>query len=175
MQALGFMGITERYDASLALLNALYGVNIVSVPRNVHDSKSLVDFDALARNATLAGLLADDATLCEIAVVFHQQRVRMAAKCKPFAHGHIDAVEGGVVRGWTWWSRTDEPVMVSVMIDGAYIGQVRALNPDPLAEWNAPRGGRVGFALLLPAELAVNSTVRCTVASTWQVLGEFVV
>jgi len=173
VEAFGFIGITERYDESLALLNATYNIAVRSLQLNVRDKREAFDFSEQLADKELTAMNEPERHLYARALAFFEQRVRMAAKCKPFAHGALDGVDSdGVLRGWAWWARGDKRVVVDVSVNGNLQGRVNATLLHSLAQWNAPRRGRVGWAIQLPLGLRAGTTVTAKVAATGQELGQ---
>lgn len=169
LEAIGFVGLTERYDESLELLNARYGIEI---PRR-EDNRGTQDPAAAHAisaedDAELKRLNRKDIGLYQRALTLFDQRCQLAAEGLPWAHARL--VEASVQRisGWAWWAQGDDtPVEVEAWVNGRHHQTLAAVELRPnLCRWQPPRGGYVGFHL--PLKLAPGDRVQCRVSSTGQ-------
>lgn len=169
VEAIGFVGLTERYADSLKLLNARYGIEI---PQR-EDNRGKKRLDAVHEisaedEAELKQLNKRDIRLYEQAVALFDQRYTMHQEGKPWAHSRLVEVKPGHIAGWAWWAgESDDPVDVEVWANGKHLDTVSAVELRPgLCRLLPPRGGYVGFHL--PVKLKPGDQVQCRVASTGQ-------
>lgn len=169
VEAVGFVGLTERYADSLKLLNARYGIEIPQREDN-RGKKSLDAVHEISADdeAELKQLNKRDIRLYEQAVALFDQRYTMHQEGKPWAHARLVEVNPGRIAGWAWWAgESDDPVTVEVWANGKHLDNVTAVELRPgLCRLLPPRGGYVGFHL--PVKLKPGDQVQCRVASTGQ-------
>lgn len=171
LEALGFVGLTERYAESLAMLNDLYGWQIPGMVENLgHASVDHVyEIDAEDESA-MRELNAEDFQLYRDSVRLFDSRLALFEQGQPFVHGAIQQCVADKVVGWAWWSGDDSPVEIEVWVNDNKVGRTlaNALRPGML-RWGAPRGAYVGFHL--PLKAVSGDVVDCRVTLTQQSLG----
>lgn len=172
--AAGFIGITERYNESLQLLNSLTGLGLVSKQENVgkrelHQQHQIGD----AELSELRNLNARDLKNYRRCLDIFEQRLILSERGLAFTHGRLGQITPQKISGSAWWSgeRRDEPVMIEILVNGRVEGRASATSFRPrLRSISVPRGGYVGFQLSIP--LTDGDAVSCRVEETGQVLGE---
>ncbi|WP_110665662.1 glycosyltransferase family 2 protein [Salinicola halophilus] len=172
LEALGFVGITERYADSLALINDLYGWAVPGLKENLgHASAEHVYEIGADDQEALRALNLEDIRLYEQSLRIFETRLALWKAGQPFVHGAIQQCLSDRVVGWAWWASEDMPVELDVWVNGIRVGGclANALRPGFL-RWGAPRGAYIGFHLPLDAE--PGDRVECRVALTGQSLGE---
>lgn len=171
MQALGFVGVTERYGDSLKLLNDHFGwripqrrVNRARLLDPRPSSISIEDREAFYQQN------GGDVALYRSAVAGLDQRLQLCRQGLPFVHGGIDKVESGKISGWAWWAGgCDEPVGIEICSGKQVVQQVLADRPHKaMKRRGAPRDGQVRFTAALGPE--VLNHLECRVVQTGQVL-----
>ncbi|WP_198655828.1 glycosyltransferase family 2 protein [Salinicola sp. CR57] len=171
LEALGFIGLTERYAESLAILNDLYGWQIPGMAENLgHASVDHVYEIDPADESALRALNAEDFQLYRDCERLFESRLALFRQGQPFVHGAIQQCVADKVVGWAWWATDDSPVEIEVWINDRKVGRTlaNALRPGML-RWGAPRGAYVGFHL--PIEAVHGDIVDCRVTLTQQSLG----
>lgn len=171
LEALGFIGLTERYAESLAILNDLYGWQIPGMAENLgHASVDHVYDIDLADELALRELNAEDFQLYRESQRLFELRLGLFRQGRPFVHGAIQQCVADKVVGWAWWATDDSPVEIEVWVNDRKVGRTlaNALRPGML-RWGAPRGAYVGFHL--PLEAVPGDIVDCRVTLTQQSLG----
>ncbi len=170
-RAVGFVGITERYDDSLRLLNAHFGWRIRK--RRVNrarwrdpgpDSISAEECaDFYERNAKDVALYRD---VCW----YLDQRLRMHKQGQPFAHAALESCKDGKVKGWAFWAKPGPgPVIVEVRRNGVAVCRATADRPNrSLGRHGAPENGRVAFAARV--SMQPGDEITAVVAPTGQPL-----
>lgn len=169
VEAVGFVGLTERYADSLKLLNARYGIAIPQREDN-RGRKRLEEGHTISAEdeAAFRRLNKRDIRLYEQAVALFDQRYTIYQEDKAWAHARLVEVKPGRIAGWAWWAgESDDPVTVEVWANGNHLDNVTAVELRPgLCRLLPPRGGYVGFHL--PVKLKTGDQVQCRVASTGQ-------
>lgn len=172
IQALGFVGITERYRDSLRLLNALEGWKLTYRKTNRAGwlapgvaSVSAEDREHFSR------LNARDLACYEAAVRLLDERLALQARGLPWVHGSCERDEAGRIHGWAWWASAGnaEPVVLQLWLDGRCRETVSTGEHDIiLARSGAPGAGHVGFCFQQVTGATENPVVQ--VRATGQVL-----
>lgn len=169
LEAIGFVGLTERYTESLALLNARHGLEI---PRREHNRnkqrQGAVHEISAEDEAELKRLNRRDIRLYEQAAGLFEARYQLFQAGEPWAHARLVEVKPQRVAGWAWWADgSDEPLEVEVWINGKPVETVLAVDHRPgLCRLHPPRGSYVGFHL--PLKLAAGDRVQCRILRTGQ-------
>tara|TARA_Y100001001_G_scaffold163790_1_gene193881 strand:+ start:30968 stop:31930 length:963 start_codon:yes stop_codon:yes gene_type:complete len=172
--AAGFVGVTERYDESLQMLNALTGMGIPVKQENLGKGQvgAVHEFtrDDLEQ---LRQLNKQDLRLYRRCLALFEERKELFEQGKPFVHGRLTQAAPKRIAGWAWWEpvASEQSVEVEVFVNGQFQRSVRAVDFMPnLLKIRPPRGGYVGFHL--PMSLQVGDVVSCRVHETGQLLGE---
>ncbi|ALM53723.1 sulfotransferase family 2 domain-containing protein [Halomonas huangheensis] len=169
LEAIGLLGLTERYADSLELINALYGIDILHREDNQGKSSLAAPHKFTAEDeAELKRLNHRDITSYKYSKQLFDIRMELFRDGLPYAHAHL--VEAGKQRvaGWAWWAGdNDAPVEVEVWINSDHVSTVPSIDHRPgLCRLLPPRGGYVGFHL--PVKLNAGDKVQCRVARTGQ-------
>ncbi|MGM0988738.1 MAG: hypothetical protein ACQEXI_17415 [Pseudomonadota bacterium] len=169
LEAIGFVGLTERYTESLALLNARYGLEIPRREDNRDKQRQGAAHQISAEDeAELKRLNRRDIRLYEQAAELFEARYQLFQAGEPWAHARLVEVKPQRVAGWAWWADgSDEPLEVEVWINGKPVETVVAVDHRPgLCRLHPPRGSYVGFHL--PLKLAAGDRVQCRILRTGQ-------
>jgi len=170
----GFIGVTERYNESLQLLNSLTGLGLLEKRENVGKRKLYQQHEiGDAELHELHHLNALDLRNYKRCLDIFEQRLLLSERGLAFTHGRLGQITPQKISGSAWWfgERRDEPVMIEILVNGRVEGRVSATSFRPkLRSISVPRGGYVGFQLVIP--LRDGDTVSCRVQETGQVLGE---
>lgn len=168
IEAVGMLGLTERYGASLELVNARYGIAIPGREDN-RGKASLSDIYEISPEdeAELKRLNKLDIALYKRAKELLDARYKLFREGQPWAHARLVEANAQRVAGWAWWAVSDEPVEVEVLVNNECRASQFATDLRPgLCHLLPPRGGYVGFQL--PVKLNPGDRVQCRVVSTGQ-------
>ncbi|USD21007.1 sulfotransferase family 2 domain-containing protein [Microbulbifer variabilis] len=167
----GFVGLTERYDESLQLLNNKYGIEIPYLTMNLgrEDLKGKYDIpqdqldETCIRNAR-------EIDLYDKAVSQFEWRVSLFKNGMKFVAGLLSGQAKEHILGCAIPEQSDDAVVLRVKVDGAYKGEVLAneYRADLRAN-GAGRGGFVGFSIDISG-FAKGAILECEVAETGQPL-----
>lgn len=165
VEAVGFVGLTERYVESLDMLNGLYGVDVSH--RTDNRAKASLDMKheiGPEDEKRLNRLNQDDIALYEKTRSLFQNRLSMYRQGLPYAHARLQKTDERHLAGYAWWAAGgDEPVAVEAWVNGSCAGTVTAVDFRlGLCRLQPPRGGYVGFRF--PLELVPGDQVQCRVA-----------
>mgnify|MGYP000229536248 CR=1 FL=1 len=169
IEAMGVVGLTERYQESLELINARYGLAIQQREDNRAKSAVGASHDISAEDeAEFRSLNALDITLYERCRQLFETRLQLYRDDLPYAHAKLTQFATHQVSGWAFWEGEDDaPVIVEVWVNGDLRGTVSAVHARPnMYRLQPPRGGYVGFSLTTP--LSVGDEVQCRVVDTGQ-------
>lgn len=169
LEAIGFIGLTERYSESLEMLNDRFATRIPEREDNQgkpclgdayeFDEKDFVELRKLNRR---------DIELYQYASALFDLRYAMFKSNQPWAHACLVEATTDGVSGWAWWANDrDVPLEVELWVNGELTSTVRAVEfRQKLCRLLPPRGGYVGFHLAL--KLSPLDKVQCRVAATGQ-------
>ncbi|MGS2744295.1 hypothetical protein ACU6TU_12000 [Halomonas sp. LS-001] len=174
IEALGLLGVTERYSESLEMLNARF-VTCISRREDNQGKEGLKAEHRLNQEdiTELQRLNQQDMTLYQNALALFDARYQMFKANLPWAHARLAEANTHRVSGWAWWAgshesdKRDEPLDIEIWVNDELVSTVRALEfRKDLCRVLPPRGGYVGFHL--PMKLSPRDQVQCRVASTGQ-------
>jgi len=170
VEAIGFLGITEQYDASLKMINDNYQLNLKSLEQNKGRWFTNRDYDIDPKHIDeIESLNRSDRKLYGYVCHLFSQRAELFSQDLNYVHGFLRGVVKGRVQGWAWWSgNREDPVEVLVRLNGKVVGSVWANSFRPnLCQFSPPRGGYVGFEL--PVSVKSGDKLDCQVHETGQV------
>lgn len=174
LEAIGFVGVTERYEESLALINEAYGLRLPVLTTNCHPERKdrgSYAIDAEARQRILE-LNRADAELVERANRLLDARRLAHESGYGFVQGAIQSVAPGSVSGFAFVRHLSTPVMVELCINGHPVATTHATAQRPaLFALGAPRQGCVGFDFRLAKPLAPGDQIQCLAKLSGQSLG----
>lgn len=169
LEAIGFIGLTERYSESLEMLNDRFATCILEREEN-RGKPRLEDKHEINKEdvAELERLNKRDIELYQYATALFDSRYEMFKSNQPWAHASLAEANTESVTGWAWWAdERDAPLEVELWVNGELTSTVRAVEfRHELCHILPPRGGYVGFSL--PMKLAPLDKVQCRVAATGQ-------
>lgn len=177
-EALGGLGLTERYGESLQVINDSFGFDLQVQAVNL-GRKSIDNAYSLPEEQELEiiELNAKDIELYRRAFLVFDQRANLASAGLPFTHSKITHVDSERVHGWAWWGgacaqQSDEPVEVEVLRNGEVVESVVAKQfCHPLGWVKAPRGGFVAFRSKHACR--PGDTLECRVLRTGEYISAF--
>lgn len=169
VEAIGFIGLTERYSEGLEVLNDRFATQIPEREDNrgkarIEDKHELDQDDV----AELKRLNKRDIELYQYVSALFDSRYAMFKANQPWAHACLVEANAEGVSGWAWWAdERDAPLEVELWVNGELTNTVRAAGlRQELGHLMPPRGGYVGFHV--PLKLSPLDTVQCRVAVTGQ-------
>lgn len=169
LEAIGMLGITERYADGLVEINSGWRLDMAlrsdNVGRERPDVPHAID---PADQERLEFLNQRDIALYQHVAALFDERRALSQAGHTWAHARMTELKPQRVVGWAWWSDADDrPVEVEVWVDGACTARTVAVDFRPgLCNWKPPRGGYVGFQVRI--RLKPGQRVQCRVAATGQ-------
>lgn len=174
LAAVGLLGLTEEYESSLAMLNALYGTNIEPAAMNIGRKDKAQRYDLPQEQLDeIKALNENDIRLYSRATDIFHQRYQLFLQNKPFVHGMIQQFSVKSLSGLAWGQEGDAAIAVDIMIDDNKVATVESKDLRPgMLRLTPPRQGYIGFHHNFVKPLAKGTIVQAVVAGTGQLLGE---
>ena len=148
LEALGFVGISERYSESLQLLQLQFPeLKLTELRENFNEEKEEEYYRFSAEEEELLRQHnQNDLILYERALRLFEERLEAARIRTPYHRGGLQNIQKNLVQGWL--SADDIAPVVLAKLDGRVIASTRAYEFRPgLACWGIEREGFVGFSL----------------------------
>lgn len=173
LEAIGFIGLTEAYAASVEMVNARYGLSIQVITAN--QGKAAVESEHTFSDAdreALTRLNQKDIALYRRCQGLFETRQVMTTQGHDYAHAALIEATPRRISGWAWWGSDDSsPVGVEIWVNGERIDTVSARHLRPnLCRFRPPRGGYVGFQR--DGDFKPGDQVQCCVVGTGQCFPE---
>lgn len=178
LEAVGFIGVTERYEESLRVLREAYGLEIKSTFHNVNPNKVdkadnqpyQVPEDA---KAAYESAVAKDMDVYRRANALLDNRLASLDAGHAYVHGAIQATNEASIRGFAFDSSL-EAVTMELEVNGKPMASCKAVDDRPgLRGVGVPRNGYVGFDLKPRKPLQAGDQAIVKVASSEQMLGRY--
>ena len=170
VEAIGFLGVTERYDSALQMINDNYQLELRSLARNKGRWSVKWDHDIDPADVVeIEQLHRTDREFYTYVCRLFNQREALFTQGFAYVHGAFKGVIRGFAQGWAWWSNNrDDPVELLVRVNGEPVDSVLAkiFRPE-LCLFSPPRGAYVGFEL--PVTVKSGDTLDFQVRETGQV------
>lgn len=179
LEAVGFIGVTDRYDESLRVIRQVYGLEIQSMRKNANPDKTGErPYEIPAELAEdYAAAVAKDVGVYRRANVLLDRRLAALDGGYGFVHGAIQTGNHVAIQGFAFNGRghdRDESVEVELLINDKPSASCSAVNYRPgLRGIGAPRRGYVGFEFKYSRSLKPGDKAAVRVASSEQVLGNY--
>jgi len=166
---IGFVGITEDYNQSLALFNKLYQLDLAPLQENINREKSVEVLDdsviALIEKNNQA-----DIKLYQQVKTIQQQRLALSQANKPWCYGGIQQKDKQHVLGYACWFDNDSPVVLQLMNGEQLLHEAVANQHKPgLVCLQVPRNSFIGFSFKLNGNEDL-SQLKVVVKNTGQCL-----
>jgi hypothetical protein len=173
LDAIGFIGVTERYQESLRVIREAYGLEIEDMIQNANPERDgtqgYVVPPEMADAYAAAG--ARDMVMYRAANRLLDRRIAALEGGYAYVHGMIQGINHSAVRGFAF-NGSDQPVAVELEINGKLAASGRASGDRPgLRAAGVPRHGYVGFDFHKRGLLHPGDQVVVKVAASGQVLG----
>ncbi|WP_026331425.1 sulfotransferase family 2 domain-containing protein [Thioalkalivibrio sp. ALE11] len=165
-EAMGFVGLTERYADSVRVLNKTFGWKLRCLDLNRAPSDRLREEDLGPEvMAEIRERHARDVRLHERVQRLLRDRVELMDAGHAFVHGLVESANQKSVRGWAWYEprHQDTAVELELLQGGDVVATTAAVQPRPdLASWFLPRRGYVGFEFAATGTTDLQVRVRGT-------------
>lgn len=173
ISAIGFIGLTEEYNASIELINQIHNINLEAIKMNFNDTKKTEEYEI---DQTTKNLIIqrnqEDIMLYERAVnIFNAMKLAQQTGYRyTYANIHL---QKKYVTGWCYQKDTEDPIILDILDhQEKIIHEVLCADFHEQAKLiNAPRLGYVGFSIDCERLSGVKGTIR--IQTTKQVVAEF--
>ena len=164
LEAIGLVGLTERYEETLGLFEKTFGFRPPYLCENAAREDLCAEYEISAdQQAELSRLNAADLVLYRQAEAIFDRRMAAMNDGRASIRGRVTSMTNGSVKGWAVSDADDSPLIVEILIDGAVVGMATAVEFRPRAKGlGLGRGGFVGFSYELPKGKKKRE-VRCRV------------
>jgi hypothetical protein len=170
LEAIGIIGLTERYEESIELINARFSWSVaVRADNKSHDHADNKTHQlSESEEKELRQLNQKDIVLYRQCTKLFDTRYKLYQSGLRFCHARIQQSSVQNVSGWAWWEDgSDKPVEVELLINGEPTKKTFATDLRPsLCRLYPPRGGHIGFSF--PKAAKEGDTVQCRISETGQ-------
>jgi hypothetical protein len=170
LEAIGFIGVTERYEESIELINARFSWSVAVREDNNFRDLANGEHDQLneSEEKELRQLNQKDIALYRQCTKLFDTRYKLYQSGLRFCHARIQQSSVQNVSGWAWWEDgSDKPVEVELLLNGEPTKKKFATDLRPGLCWlYPPRGGHIGFSF--PKAAKEGDTVQCIISETGQ-------
>ncbi|NCC83757.1 MAG: hypothetical protein EOM03_06480 [Clostridia bacterium] len=172
LEAMGFVGVTERYEDSLRVFNACYDCDFLPEKHNLNPEKNGSAYEISKELlAKFDQLMAQDLALYSRANTLLDARLHALATGQPFVHGALSSVTKTGVSGFAFFQDDTRPVHVEILVNDTPVHTTKAVTNRPgLRAFNVPRNGFVGFDFKASPLLVPGDRITAQVLDTGQQL-----
>jgi glycosyltransferase involved in cell wall biosynthesis len=169
---IGYIGLTENYTQSVALINDYYQLKIDVQHVNKNPKRSLDEEALLAQQLSqLRALNANDLTLYQHATWLYQQRKRLTEQGKEWVYSHVEINRQSVLTGCAYFAYSDQPVTLLVYKNGEPLLETCAQHfYHAYSKFNFPRKRYIGIQVPLKDQIEMGDQIELFVESTGQQL-----
>jgi hypothetical protein len=179
--AIGFIGITERYNESLVVFNQYYGTDIQALDINKNSSKSSSAY--VLNNEELAlirKMNPQDFVLYEYASKRFELHKRLLDEGLPLIRfGELQVASKDVGKQFNIWAccfESEECLKANIVLDGNTVDEIKMSDYRPFAaERNIHRNGYIGKTYRYPSSFKTGQSVKVVEQKTQLVLFEGIV
>lgn len=174
--AIGFIGLTERYSESLSLINKMYSIDIQGLDINKNTEKKSTQYELSEEEVALIKKHNEqDFKLYEFALMrFERQKLAVESDNPFIRYGKTNMTkgdEGKMMKGWAADYESQSPVALEVRVGKKKVAELLASEYRSTAnERNIHRNGFIGFSFVYPKKLKDGTQVNFTVKGTAEVL-----
>ncbi|NRG18532.1 hypothetical protein HPQ64_12615 [Rhizobiales bacterium] len=173
LEAIGFLGLTERYSESIALLNQTLGLNLRVLEKNVSPTDGETAITPEMREIAIRATRVDRNLYDRVAGLF-ERRLRQFDAGRPYVHGAILRLLPRAIIGFAYRMNDTDPVFVRLTVNGREITDpipAASHRPD-LAGFGVTRAGFVGYHIHLERPLSPGDVVEAFAAEDEQPIGK---
>jgi len=124
---IGYVGLTDRYEESIQLINDYYGLNLTVKNANVNNNqvikKAVISEDLRKQISDLNNI---DIATVKHAKLLHKQRIALIEKNKQWVYSHFTINAQNILVGCAYYSHSSEPVCIDVFCNEEKITTVCA-------------------------------------------------
>ena len=164
----GFLGITEEYNVSIDLFNALYDTNLPHKHINIKKKGSLnvEDIDEKIKDQIKQIHIKDIEFYTSVRQQF-KIRKELYRKNLPFTYGFIQKITEKQIAGLAFQKDNDEALEIDIYTGDKYLETVLAKNLRP-GQRNVPRKGFIGFDYTHQGDETLSGELHAYIKNTGQ-------
>ncbi|MDN2664380.1 glycosyltransferase [Psychromonas sp. 14N.309.X.WAT.B.A12] len=169
---IGYVGLTDRYDESLALINGYYCIDLDIKSVNVNRKKTIKKegISASLKKQIIEQNKQDIECVKEVNFL-HKQRIALTQENKQWVYSHFKVNPNNVLIGCAYYSHSEKPVEIEVMLNGEVIETIVADRfYDAFAKVNFPRERYIGIRRSLAKHCKKGDKVEVFAKETGQQL-----
>ena len=172
MGLIGYIGLTDKYDESIQVINNYYGLSLRAKTANVNTHKTITD-DSVSEElkAKIIKLNPQDINCVKEARFLHDQRVELIKQNKEWVYSHFAINPNNVLVGCAYYSHSSKPVEFDLFCNDKLVTSSAAktfFNGFPKV--NFPRERYIGVHLPLSALFKVGDVINIYAQETGQKL-----
>jgi len=174
-ELVGFIGVTERYDESVAMFNRVYAEKLNVLSLNAYAGRKSTNPSENLSDAELELALSinqEDQLLYRAALEIFETRLSLQARNLPYVHGKVQKINGQRLEGWAIdTGASAKAVELDIYCNGHLVARKTAKEyVASMKERNAARDGYVGFIHVFENTLNADDQIQVRVGTTGQVL-----
>ncbi len=166
----GFLGLTEEYNASIDLFNAMYNTKLRYLHTNLKSESSLnlEDINTKIINQ-IKQLNAKDIEFYNSVKQQFEVRQVLYKKNLPFTYGFIQNITEKKISGLAFQKESNKAVEVDIYIGETYLETIKAKKLRPgFVEKNVPRKSFIGFDYICMEDSNLEGKLHAFVKETGQ-------
>lgn len=144
LELIGFIGLTERYNESIEMINDYYGFNLEILKKNINPNKKVFDIDeSIVEQIKKEN--SQDVELYEKAKALFEDRWHKYLSKEVYIHTYIQEENDDLIKGVAFTKNMQSPLKIKIPFQNTEVEViVKDYRPGMLAH-NFPRDGFVGF------------------------------
>lgn len=168
LELYGFIGLTERYNESIELINKNYKLNLEPLTLNVAINEKEIGSDIIDLIAKENEL---DIRLYEKAKRIFDTQLKCHEKNKPYTYGFIQELNANKIRGIAFQKENKHPIEIEIYNNNELITVTHATNyRQGILMYSSTRKAFVGFDYNFEKPISDLSTIKVIVKNTKQEL-----
>lgn len=141
LNMIGFLGVTERYSASLELFKMKYEIDL----ENIYVNKNENPNEVIVGDAVVDSLMQDIQLYKQVNALLDRNKQALESGQSILRSGVQERNEN-IVKGYAYFHDADKAVKVKASYNGRVIHEKNAVSPRPgIMQFNPSRGGYIGF------------------------------
>jgi hypothetical protein len=163
----GFIGISERYQDSITLVNALYSIDLEVLSLNLNPEKKSSSYEIEDKiTHMISELNCKEIELYKTAEKLFLSRLRYK-KVQWSLYGSWQFEDEFIISGRAYRAYSEAPVNLNLQIDGQIIASTTASNYDPIpCDVRQPLEGYIGFRFDIRGLTTKTGSISISAADT---------
>jgi len=172
IEAVGFIGLTEKYNESLELIDKVYALRVPVKLLNRNKEKRKAPYDVEQELIDLIILHNQaDIDLYEKVSRLFILRKKIEQSGIEYVYQKLDVIKNNEISGWAINPKISEPVKLDVILNGNIITQLYAdIKRTDFNKINVHRNAEVGFRYLHNSRLEPSDNIEIRVVGSSQII-----